>query len=87
MTLPITDEMRAAIDQHAGDLICLQDQQSHRTFVLLDLDEYRRLVDQRLRRELDVGFAQAERGDVAPWNVEEFLKKARELHQQSSHND
>lgn len=84
MTLPLTDEMRAAIRQQTDGLVCLEDAQTRQTFVLVELDEYRRLVDERLRRDLQVGFAQAERGEVAPWNVEEFLAKAHSLRASST---
>jgi hypothetical protein len=87
MTLPLTDEMRAAIRQQADGPICLEDAQTRDTFVLVELDEYRRLVDERLRRDLQVGFSQADRGEVAPWNVDEFLAKAHSLHQSPSRSN
>ena len=76
MVLPITDEMRAAIQAQPGLPLQFADEQTQQSFILVDLEEYRRLLADRLREDLQVAFDQAERGEIAPWNVDEFLRKA-----------
>jgi hypothetical protein len=78
MVLPLTDDQRAAIRQQAGVPLCLADEETQQTFVLVEISEYRKLVEQQLRRELQLSFEQAEHGDVALWNVDEFLAKAKQ---------
>ncbi len=81
MILPMPDEMRDALKAHPGSPLQIADEQSQQTFVLVNLDDYRRLIENRLCNDLQVGFDQADRGEVAPWNVDEFLQKAHRSQQ------
>jgi hypothetical protein len=46
-------------------------------YILVARDDFQSLCDERLRRELEVGFEQADRGDVADWDLDEMLCEAR----------
>lgn len=44
---------------------------------LVGRHEFQQMVEDQLRRELQIGFDQADAGDVAAWNLEEMLQEAR----------
>jgi hypothetical protein len=50
------------------------------THVVLPLAEARRMFAEYLRRELQVGFDQADRGESEPWDVEATLAEAHRRH-------
>jgi bifunctional DNA-binding transcriptional regulator/antitoxin component of YhaV-PrlF toxin-antitoxin module len=76
----LTDEQRAALSIHPGTAVEVEDEQTRRIYVLVAKDDFRQLVDGSLRRELQIGFDQADAGDVAEWDVEEILAEARRRH-------
>jgi hypothetical protein len=43
-------------------------------------DDFRQLVDEAPRRELQIGFARADVGDVADWDIEQILADAHGRH-------
>ncbi len=78
MVPKLSDEQRQAIESKHGGPIEVQDDRTERTYVLVGRDEFRRMVEDQLRRELQIGFDQADAGDVAEWNVDEMLQEARQ---------
>jgi hypothetical protein len=80
MTPKLSEEQRQALENHAGRPVEVEDDRTRRVYVLVARDEFQRLVEEQLRRELQVGFDQADAGDVGEWNVEEMLAAARERH-------
>lgn len=77
MAPKLSEEQRQAIESRHGGPIEVQDDRTQQTYVLVGRDEFRRLVEDQLRRELQIGIDQAEAGDIAAWNVEEILQEAR----------
>lgn len=73
----LSDEQREAIESKHGGPIEVRDDRTQQVYVLIGRDQFRQLVEEQLRRDLQIGFDQADAGDVAAWNVEEVLQEAR----------
>ena len=71
-----SDELQQALDQEQGAPVYLVGLDGEATHVILPIDDARRMFDDYLRRELQVGFDQADRGELVEWNVDEFLARA-----------
>lgn len=80
MSPKITQEQREAILANPDRPIEIEDEQTKLTYVLVPKDGFRRMVDHALRRELQIGFDQADTGDVADWDIEEILAEAHSRH-------
>lgn len=76
MTPKITEEMRQALHQQPDRPLKIEDDQTQKVYLLVPQDEFQHWVNVELRRELQIGFDQADAGDVADWDVEEILKQA-----------
>ena len=63
----------------AGSASKIEDDQSQKTYLLIPQENFRQWVDAELRRELQIGFdeAEADAGEVAEWDVESILSTAR----------
>jgi hypothetical protein len=72
----LTEEQRQAIRNSPGHAVEVEDEETQRVYVLVARDDFRQLVDDALKRELQIGFDQADSGDVADWDVEEILAEA-----------
>lgn len=80
MAPKITEEMRQALHQQPDRPLKIEDDQSQKCYVLVSQDEFRHWIEAELRRELQIGFDQADAGDVEDWDVEEILKEAHTRH-------
>jgi len=80
MTPKLSEEQRQAIQNQEGGPVEVEDDRTQRVYVLVARDEFHRLVEEQLRRELQVGFDQADAGEVGDWDVEEMLQEARQRH-------
>ena len=81
MTPKLTDEMREALEkQQPGCPVAVQDDRTQKFYILLSQDEYRRLLDDELRRELQIGFDQSDRGEAETWDIEATLAEAHRRH-------
>lgn len=76
----ITDEMRHALASSSFGSIPIQDEQTNSYFVLVPKDDYMRLHDDYLRRELQVAFDEADRGEVSVLDMEAILAEAHRRH-------
>ena len=81
MTPKITNEMRKALHQHPGKPLEVEDDQTQTVYVLVAKEDFREMVDQELRRQLQIGFDQADRGELEEWDVEEFLDRMHRRHE------
>ena len=77
MVPKLSEEQRQLIESMQGRPIEVCDDRTQRIYVLVDRDEFRQLTDNHFRRELQVGFDQADAGDMAAWSVEQMLQEAR----------
>lgn len=80
MTPKLSEEQRQAIQNRDGGPVEVEDDRTHRMYVLVARDEIHRLVEEQLRAELQVGFDQADAGDVGEWDVQEMLQDAHARH-------
>jgi hypothetical protein len=76
----LTDEMRHALAAQAGGPIPVCDDQSQQAYVLVPRDQYARLQDDYVRREFQVAFDQADRGEWDELDIEAILADARHPH-------
>ena len=76
----LTDEMRDALAAHPGSPIPVCDDQSQQVYVLVPRDAYARLQDDHVRRELQIAFDQADRGEWEDLDIEAIIAEAREAH-------
>lgn len=80
MAPKITDEMRQALHQQPDRPLKIEDDQTQKTYVLVSEENFQQWVDAELRRELQIGFDQADAGDVAEWDVDAILNEAHARH-------
>jgi len=74
--LKLTDEMRQALAMCPTGPIPIEDEQSQNQYVLLTKDDYFRLHDEYLRRELQVAFDQVDRGEVSDLDMDAVIAEA-----------
>lgn len=77
MAPKLTDEQRQALESRPGLPVEIEDDRTHRVYILVARDDFQSLFEERLRRELEVGFDQADKGDVEDWDLDEMLSEAR----------
>jgi hypothetical protein len=73
MTPKITPEMREALAQQPGRPVEVQDDQTQRTYLLVDADRGRTLTEQWFREQLQVGLDAADRGDVIDFDPSQIV--------------
>ena len=84
MTPKLSDEQRLAIQHREGGPVEVEDDRTKRVYVLVARDEFDHLVEDQLKRELKIGFDQADAGDIGDWDLEEMLQGARQRHASDS---
>lgn len=78
-----TDDIKRVLDQEEGT-VYLVDANNRPTHVVLPLEDARRMFDEYLRRELEIGFAQADRGELTEWAPERIKAEGRAILEQRS---
>jgi hypothetical protein len=74
--LKLTDEMRQALAARPSGPIPIEDDQTQGQYVLLKKEEYLRLHEDYIRRELQVAFDQVDRGEVDDLDMSAVLAEA-----------
>jgi len=77
MAPKLTDEMRQALLESPDRPLQIEDDQTQKVYLLVPQEDFQHWMDVELRRELQVGFDQADAGDVTDWDVEALLREAR----------
>ncbi len=80
MAPKITDEMREILARNPDQPVQVEDDETHRTYFLIESEQVRRLFDDHLRRELQIGFEQADRGESQPWDIQQTHAEAHRRH-------
>jgi hypothetical protein len=80
MTPRLTDEMRQALAAQFGGPIPVCDDQSQQFYVLVPQGQYAQLHDDYVRRELQVAFEQADRGEWIDLDIESIIAAANRRH-------
>jgi hypothetical protein len=76
----LTDEMRQALANCPLGPIPIEDSQTQNFYVLLTKDDYCRLQDDHIRRELQIAFDQVDRGEVSELDMNSLLAEAQLRH-------
>lgn len=76
----LSDEQRQAIRKTHGGPVEVEDDPTHRVYVIVSRDEFHQLVEDQLRQDLQIGFDQADAGDIGEWNVAALLAEAHGGH-------
>ncbi len=79
-TAKLTDEQRQAIGDHPGDFTRVEDDQTHKVYFLIEESRAKELYDRWLHEQLQVGFDEADRGQLAEWDLEAFLANMHREH-------
>jgi len=81
MQLPkLTDDQRQALLVQPGEFARVEDAQTHKRYLLIEEDQARELYEQWLREQIQEGVDEAHRGELAEWNVDEFLARMHRQH-------
>ena len=78
-----TDDQKRALEQ-AESPVFFVDADGKATHVILPLEDARRMFDDYLRRGLQIGFDQADQGQIVDWNPEKIKAEGRRKLQQQS---
>lgn len=81
MIAKLTEEQRQALQDRPGGPVEVEDDQTRKLYVLVAKDDFRQMVDEELRRQLQVGLDQADRGELEEWDVEQFLGRMHRQHE------
>ncbi len=76
MAPKIPDNIRDELNRHPGKPLEIEDAATHKVYVIVPKDDFVKMVDDELRRQLQIGFDQADAGEVAEWDVDEILAEA-----------
>jgi hypothetical protein len=68
MAPKITPEMRAALAVTPGQPVTVEDDETQKQYVLVDVERGRALTEQWIREQLQLGIAAAERGETEPFD-------------------
>jgi hypothetical protein len=79
-----TGELQQALEQEQGAPVYLVGLDGEATHVVVPIDDARHMFDDYLRRELQVGFDQADRGEFVDWDPERLKAEGRERLQRRS---
>lgn len=79
-TPKLTEEMRRALDQQPGQPLEIEDEATHRVYILVPKEDFPQMVDEQLRRQLQIGFDQADAGDVIAWDIDAFRERMHRQH-------
>lgn len=76
----LSDEMRQALAAWPAGPIPVEDEQTQNFYVLLTKDDYCRLHEDYIHRELQVGFDQVDRSEVSNLDMDALLAEAHRRH-------
>jgi hypothetical protein len=78
--IKLSDELRDALSARPSGPIPIEDDQTNGRYVLLSQEDYFRLHEDYIRRELQVAFDQAERGETSELEMDALLAEAHRRH-------
>lgn len=80
MTPKLTADQRSALAQSAGQPVKVEDDQTHEVFFLVGQQALPGLWEQYIRREVQRGLDEIDRGQTVPWDMPAILEQARARH-------
>jgi hypothetical protein len=79
MTPKLTEEQRKALHQSPGRPVRVEDEQTHKTYLLVGEDALGSLWEDYIHREVQKGLEAADRGEVEPWEIESLKAEGRRI--------
>ncbi len=74
MTPKLTPEMRAALAQHPGQPVEIEDDETRRTYLLFDRQQARELLEYWIINELATAEADVAAGRVVEWDAGSLMR-------------
>ena len=79
-TPKLTDEQRQAIRVQPGGFTRVEDDQTHKVYLIIEESRAAELYQRWLSEQLQMGFDEADRGEVAEWDLDAFLANMHRQH-------
>lgn len=76
----LTEEQRRAVLSQPGDFARVEDDETHKVYLIIEESRAAELYDRWLREQLQIGFDEADRGEMAEWDLNQFLAKMHRQH-------
>lgn len=80
MTPKLTSDQRDALQRSAGQPVKVEDDQTHEMFFLVSPQALPVLWEEYIRREVQRGLDEIDRGQTVPWDMPAILEQARARH-------
>ncbi|NQU19969.1 MAG: hypothetical protein HQ567_01700 [Candidatus Nealsonbacteria bacterium] len=81
MSIPkLTDEQRQAVSGHPGGFTRVEDDQTQKVYFIIEESRATELYQRWVHEQLQVGFDEADRGQLGEWDLEAFLAKMHTQH-------
>ncbi len=80
MAPKLTEEMRQALRHQPDTPLEIEDDETRTSYVVIAKETFAQMVDEELRRQLQIGFDQADAGQVSDWDINEVLAEAHRRH-------
>jgi hypothetical protein len=77
--LQLTHEQSAALADHPGQPLYIEDAETRETYLLLKAGQFPELEEEYVRAKLEEGFAAIDRGEEEEWNSESVKSEGRHL--------
>jgi hypothetical protein len=79
-TPKLTAEQLRAIEAQPSGFTRVEDDRTQKSYLIIEEAQAMHLYEQWLRDQLQIGFDQADRGELAEWNLDQFLAKMHQQH-------
>ena len=76
----LSKEQRDALNQQPGKPLQVEDEETHKKYVLIDQQALPTLWEDYIRREVQQGLDAIDRGEVEPWDIEATVAEAKRRH-------
>lgn len=71
----LTPEMKAALADRPGEAIEIRDEESNRSYLLIDRQAAQQAIERWIVRELRVAEADVDAGRVESWDVQKLMRE------------
>lgn len=79
MTPQLTAEQREALQAHPDKPLRVEDEQTHKVYLVVAEEALPTLWEDYIRREVKKGLDAADRGEVEDWDVESIKSEGRRI--------
>ena len=82
MTPKLTDEQRQAVLEHPGKPVRVEDEKTHKVYLVVSEETLPTLWEDYIRSEVKKGLDAIDRGEVEEWDVESIKAQGRRILEQ-----